>query len=63
MNLYQLNDCMKQAEDALNDGATPEEVAEAIAAIKMERPTMAGTILGKENITISIGEYQKRRRH
>ncbi|MDF1830644.1 siphovirus Gp157 family protein [Cycloclasticus pugetii] len=36
MNLYQLNDCMKQAEDALNDGATPEEVAEVIAAIEMD---------------------------
>lgn len=36
MNLYQLSDCMKQAEDALNDGATPEEVAEAIAAIELD---------------------------
>lgn len=36
MNLYQLNDCMKQAEDALNDGATPEDVAAAIDAIEVD---------------------------
>lgn len=36
MNLYQLHDCMKQAEDALSDGASPEDVAQVIDALEID---------------------------
>lgn len=36
MNLYQLHDCMKQAENAMNDGATPEEVTQALDALEID---------------------------
>ena len=39
MNLYQLADCMKSVEDAVNDGASPEEVAAALASIEEDIKT------------------------
>lgn len=36
MNLYQLNDCMKQAEDALESGASPDDVADALDALEID---------------------------
>ena len=36
MNLYQLHDMMKQAEDALNDGHSPDDVAATIEALDID---------------------------
>ncbi len=36
MNLYQLNDCMKQAEEALDSGASPDEVSDVIDSLEID---------------------------